>query len=505
MAPGGGSPAHPNRLVVNEIAAFYDDPGGPIVETKTIVYGWDAHGNQISRTVLSGVEVESEEHFGYDHENRLSAYVRMNGEGEVEASFAYLLWPLGADRLAKVDVLEQKAEWYVMDGRDVVADYEREGEGEWEIAGGYLQMLGVDSKWVKFDGAGEARYYLPDGMGSVMRVLDAAGEVVETRLTTAWGEPLVGAGADRYGFTQRERDAESGLMHYRARMYDPRIGRMLQVDPFGKARGFSPYAYVWGTPARKQAFQDMWEGIKGGVTQWIESWESPEQVPENIGAVLFFVESGLFTGGVVGGLRSTELVVQRTATLTGTTTWQAARQMGVRGLGSVWVRSTALEFVAPMGGTPTIPVLGRLTRAMERRITIIGATDTPGAEVLGRVVGRAYGVRLLGRGSAKGADFVVVGGNPLLEGWQLEAYNPTTPSLRNLAQRILVKAGDQLRGGERGVILVGLPRTLSGAELETLRENLFGHLPSYASAEGKKVLLVQPENRGIVLLPLRRE
>ncbi|MBI3097145.1 MAG: hypothetical protein HYY93_02700 [Planctomycetes bacterium] len=36
--------------------------------------------------------------------------------------------------------------------------------------------------------------------------------------------------------TQRENDPESGLMHYRARWYDPRTGRFGQRDPRGHTR-----------------------------------------------------------------------------------------------------------------------------------------------------------------------------------------------------------------------------------------------------------------------------
>jgi RHS repeat-associated protein len=34
-----------------------------------------------------------------------------------------------------------------------------------------------------------------------------------------------------YGFTGREWDSETGLYYYRARYYDPRIGRFISKDP----------------------------------------------------------------------------------------------------------------------------------------------------------------------------------------------------------------------------------------------------------------------------------
>ncbi|WP_284176677.1 RHS repeat-associated core domain-containing protein, partial [Frigidibacter sp. SD6-1] len=48
---------------------------------------------------------------------------------------------------------------------------------------------------------------------------------------------LLETAAQDYGFTGREYDAETGLYHYRARVYDPGVGRFLQADPLGFAAG----------------------------------------------------------------------------------------------------------------------------------------------------------------------------------------------------------------------------------------------------------------------------
>ncbi|MCQ8130829.1 RHS repeat-associated core domain-containing protein, partial [Methylomonas rivi] len=45
----------------------------------------------------------------------------------------------------------------------------------------------------------------------------------------------------------REPDA-TGLIHYRARSYDPGLGRFAQRDPAGFADGINPYAYVGNNP-----------------------------------------------------------------------------------------------------------------------------------------------------------------------------------------------------------------------------------------------------------------
>jgi RHS repeat-associated protein len=49
----------------------------------------------------------------------------------------------------------------------------------------------------------------------------------------------------RYGYTGRERDLESGLDYYRARYYDPNVGRFISVDPMGfEAGDTNLYRYV---------------------------------------------------------------------------------------------------------------------------------------------------------------------------------------------------------------------------------------------------------------------
>ncbi len=85
-------------------------------------------------------------------------------------------------------------------------------------------------------GAGTAHALHADRQGSVIAVTDqATGSVAARYAYDAFGarEVLSGDGVQDYGFTGREFDAESGLYHYRARHYDPGVGRFLQSDPLG--------------------------------------------------------------------------------------------------------------------------------------------------------------------------------------------------------------------------------------------------------------------------------
>lgn len=56
--------------------------------------------------------------------------------------------------------------------------------------------------------------------------------------------------APRYGYTGREPD-ETGLIFYRARYYDPTLGRFTQRDPIGLRGGLNRYSYVGGNPVSR--------------------------------------------------------------------------------------------------------------------------------------------------------------------------------------------------------------------------------------------------------------
>jgi RHS repeat-associated protein len=53
---------------------------------------------------------------------------------------------------------------------------------------------------------------------------------------------------NRFLFTSREFDQETGLYYYRARYYNPQIGRFLQTDPVGYGAGMNMYGYCGNSP-----------------------------------------------------------------------------------------------------------------------------------------------------------------------------------------------------------------------------------------------------------------
>ncbi|MBZ0166522.1 MAG: RHS repeat-associated core domain-containing protein, partial [Candidatus Omnitrophica bacterium] len=103
-------------------------------------------------------------------------------------------------------------------------------------------------------------YYLTDGLGSVRQLANASGTIVESYDYDPYGQVTIynssltditssGSGIDNpYMFTGRRLDEETGIYHYRARQYDPAIGRFLQRDPIGYKADMNLFRYTWNNP-----------------------------------------------------------------------------------------------------------------------------------------------------------------------------------------------------------------------------------------------------------------
>ncbi|MCW5964103.1 MAG: putative Ig domain-containing protein [Bryobacterales bacterium] len=201
-------------------------------------FGYDAAGNRLS---FAG------RNYVYDSLHRL---VGFTGNGNV-ASYEY---DFAGRRIAKtVNGLRRE---YVFDADgNVLAEYQ----------GGVLAALfvhagDVDTPLIMIRG-GQPWFFHTAELESVVAVTDAAGNLAHRYGYDAWGTLLLSSGAFQFNgpglvnpltFTSREYDEESGLYHYRARAYDPAIGRFLQKDsdPGSLRAPLSqhPYLYVGNDP-----------------------------------------------------------------------------------------------------------------------------------------------------------------------------------------------------------------------------------------------------------------
>ena len=121
---------------------------------------------------------------------------------------------------------------YLYDGLEILAELDGSSDS---VLTSYVHGPGLDELLaVRDHAAGQTLYPLTDHLGSVIALTDSAGAVQATFSYAAFGatRSSTGTAGTRFGFTGRENDPESGLLHYRARAYDPAVGRFLQQDPW---------------------------------------------------------------------------------------------------------------------------------------------------------------------------------------------------------------------------------------------------------------------------------
>lgn len=153
-----------------------------------------------------------------------------------QARFAYD--PMGR-RVEKVT--NGEATSYVNDQTTILR--ETRGASKWL----YVHGVGLDEPLESSTSAATS-YFHADGLGSIVTQTTADGSPTLSRQYDAWGTLEVGAGAPGYSFTGREWDSEVGLYHYRARYYDPRMGRFVSEDPVHFRGGLNFYVYADAQP-----------------------------------------------------------------------------------------------------------------------------------------------------------------------------------------------------------------------------------------------------------------
>jgi RHS repeat-associated protein len=101
-------------------------------------------------------------------------------------------------------------------------------------------------------------YAIYDGNANIEAYLDSNGQTAAIYQYDAFGNVLSGGGKGAaldqakfsHRFSTKYHDAETGLLYYGYRFYDPVVGRWINRDPIEENGGVNLYGFVGNEPSR---------------------------------------------------------------------------------------------------------------------------------------------------------------------------------------------------------------------------------------------------------------
>jgi len=218
--------------------SYQYNPAGQLVQVGQDRLVYDGRGDVLERRGASGIT-----RYAYDGQNRL---VRVTGPDGAVVEYGY--GPTG-ERVWKRD--NRGLAWLVSDGRHLLAEL----DANLRLKTSYVHAPGLDRP-LAVEQSGQRFFYHAKSEGTIAGLTDATGKLAASYETDAFGNLTAsnGRAPNRFLYTAREFEPETGLYYYRARYYDPSLGRFLSPDPqpgsWLEPASLNRYAYARNAPTR---------------------------------------------------------------------------------------------------------------------------------------------------------------------------------------------------------------------------------------------------------------
>jgi RHS repeat-associated protein len=135
---------------------------------------------------------------------------------------------------------------YLYDGDNDVEEVDASGT----ILARYTQGENIDEPLAE-SRLSTTSFYEADGLGSVTSLTNSSGAIADSYTYDSFGKLTSSTGSvtNPFQYTGRDFDSETGLPYFRARYYDPSVGRFVSEDSSEfAALDFSLYSYVGNGP-----------------------------------------------------------------------------------------------------------------------------------------------------------------------------------------------------------------------------------------------------------------
>lgn len=260
---------------------------------STTSYAFDAFGNRTSMTVAGNATT-----YAYDDNDRITTVTPPS-----PASVINYTWDDNGDLTARgSDSFSWDYEDRMVSAtvNSVTTTFAYRGDGlrnsrtvggntttfTWDIASGLPVVLDDGNQYVYGAGltaqkqSGSWYYYLADGLGSTMAVVNASGVVQDSYTYDVYGTPTkTGSLANEFDFAGQQTDG-TGLQYLRARYYDPATGTFLSREPMAAGTTWigSAYGFAKGNSCRFTDPAGTWpvDGANGndvsGVSPCFDLW-----------------------------------------------------------------------------------------------------------------------------------------------------------------------------------------------------------------------------------------